>query len=323
MDDWLTEETSAEVIQFPEDIRQSVDDNLSKVDQPKMENVGEMLERCVLQVSRLETQREDLLREFLTLREPMTQAVDRLRGNLVENQRLLTLARMDHEDVLEKMQEVKRKLFKAARDGIRCQVTLAELEYQVAQDALTEEELKSQIQDLTEELLHLQESHRNRLHSLRDRTVEPFRPRAASDVGLCRQASVRLQRRLSVNVQNLESWYEPRLIALLKRRQFGEKALRASSEQGLSFRAQLEPLRQEVQRLEENKGQLELRINLKEQEREELIAQHKEAEEELKQELGKLALDIEIKKRQKKDLEALTNDILEEMAHLKSFLTFL
>ncbi|XP_019742692.1 syncoilin [Hippocampus comes] len=318
-----TEEPPTQLIQFLEDIKQSADDDklehdrTSEMDKSGMESVGQMFEHCIQQVSLLEIRREELIQELLYLQEPMMQIVDQLREKLREKRRLIALAQRDHTDVFEEVQQVKRKLFNTARDCIHSQVMLAEQEYWVAQAALTKEELKAQVQCLTEELLQLQESHQKHLNCLRDQAKKPCRPRAMSDVNLCRQASVRLQRRLSVSIQELESCYEPRLIALLKRRQLGEKALRVGQEQAASFRAQLEPLKQEVRRLEEQKTCLEQRINLMQQEREEMITHHKEVEEEVKQALRKLVLDFEVQKRLKKDLEAVTNYILDEMANLR------
>ncbi|CAK6976803.1 syncoilin [Scomber scombrus] len=331
--DMLSTEDSNMEFRFAEDVTESshIDSDVDtiitpeertqlsmiQIDQGDLDSLGQLFECCIQHVTQLELQRDELIQELLQIQEPMLRVVEHLRGKLVDTRRLVTLAQLDYIAVYEEVQQVKRKMFATARECIQNQVTLSAHEYEVAQSAVTQEELRAHIQSLIQELSQLREAHQNELNSLKDQASKPCRPRAMSDVSQCRQASVRLQRRLSGSVQALEGWYEPRLMVLLKRRQFGEDTVRISREQAMDLRVRLRPLREDKQRLEMERSCLEQRFHLMEREREESIAQHKETVETLKETLRELQVEFEVQRKSKNNLEELKDGLLRELRFLR------
>ncbi|XP_029544141.1 syncoilin-like isoform X2 [Oncorhynchus nerka] len=278
--------------------------------QVNMDSVGLLFEECIKKVGHLESQRDELILELLQLEQPMLQATVALRGQLLEARRVLTSVQLEFIHLQIEVGQVKSKLFVTARDCIQSQLALAAQQYEVAQAAITQEEHRAHIQNLTEEVAQLQEAQHNQLNTLKDRARQPSRPRAMSDVTHCRRASLDLQKRLSGSMRNLEGWYEPRLLALLRRRQAGKETLRRSRDVGRDLKARLGPLKEQTQRLELQRACLEERIALMERERVERVAQYKETVNSLEETMRKLKLELCIQKKANRQLEELKKGLL-------------
>ncbi|CAL8236633.1 unnamed protein product [Boreogadus saida] len=281
-----------------------------------MDHLGWLFDKCIQEVRGLEAQRDELIRELLRLHAPMLQAVAHLRRKVEEARKTLTLVQLDHIGVCEDVQQVKKRLLRAARGCIQSQVTLAAQKYDVAQSSITQDELKAQIPRLTQELSELQEAHRHKLSCLRDEARKPSRglARSLSDVSHCRRASLSLQRRLSGSMRSLEGWYEPRLMALLRRRQAGEEALRKSKELGQDLRVRLGPLEQDIQRLELQSACFEDRMVLMERDRRDCKAQFEETVDMLEETLRDLRVEFEIQRKSTTHLQSLKDGLLRELA---------
>uniref|UniRef100_A0A8C6ULV7 Syncoilin n=1 Tax=Neogobius melanostomus TaxID=47308 RepID=A0A8C6ULV7_9GOBI len=287
-----------------------------QTDSTDMDTLGQIFECCIEEVHRLETHRDKLIEEYVQLQKPMMEVVRHLRDRLVEAQRLLAQVQLDYISVYEDVQQVKRRLFIAARDCIQSQVTLAKHQYEVAQSGVTQEEHKTTIESLTEEKSDLQNTQRERVSHLKSQ-AKP-RSRTMSDsMSLCRQVSLRLQRRLSGSLKTLESWYEPRLMALLRRKQMGDEALKKSREQATDLQAQLGPLREDVHRLETQRTSLEQRITLMEEDGEQNLNKHKENVEKLKGVLNDLELEFEVQRNSKNSLQELKEGLMRELTFLR------
>ncbi|XP_010877209.2 syncoilin [Esox lucius] len=278
-----------------------------------MDSVGVSFEECIKEVGRLESQREDLVRELFKLEQPMLQATEALRAQLLEARRVLTTIQLEYINLQIEVGLVRSKLFVTTRDCIQSQLALAAQQYDVAQSAVTQEELQAHVQSLTEEVGQLRQAQKKRLKSLKDQARQPPRLHAKSDVTVCRRASLDLQRRLSGSMRSLEGWYEPRLLALLRRKQAGEDSLRKSSDVGQELKAILGPLEEQIQRLRVQRACLEKRIALMDGEREESRAHYKELADSLEETMSDLKLEISIQKKANSQLEEWNEGLLREL----------
>ncbi|XP_030628199.1 syncoilin-like [Chanos chanos] len=277
------------------------------------EDLAFLFEKCIGEVGDLERKRDALVQELLQLEQPMLQAVQEMRLQLTKTRSELSCTQLEKQRLQEEMSQVKRKLFAMVRDCIQTQVTMAAQQYEVAQLVLTQEELQSQVLDLIQETSHIREAHRNHLVALEEGLRSRRRPRAMSDLSHCRRASMEFGRYARSSMRSVEQWYEPRVMALLRRRQVGEEALRRTRELGQDLRTRLKPLKDESQKLELQKTCLEQRLALMEEQRRETMAQYKEAVFSLEESMRELKTELQVQINVNRQLEELRSMLLTQL----------
>ncbi|KAG9331465.1 hypothetical protein JZ751_018944 [Albula glossodonta] len=279
-----------------------------------LEKAGSHFEGCIEEVGQLEHRRDVLVAQLLQLEQPMAQAAQELRAELNRMGHCLARVELERRSLQEQVCQVKRRLFNVTRDCIQSQVTLSKQQHEVAQSAITQEELQAQIVALMEDVAQIREAQHRRLVEARDWLQGGGRrQRTRSDLTHCRRASADLQKFLRGGMNALDQRYEPRLLALLRRRQWGEEALRRHREQAKDLRAQVQPLEGEASSLHLQKACLEERIGLMELQRQQNLEQYRDTLEALEQSLRELRMETQVQKKRNEEMETLTSNMSKEL----------
>uniref|UniRef100_A0AAY5EBA6 Syncoilin, intermediate filament protein n=1 Tax=Electrophorus electricus TaxID=8005 RepID=A0AAY5EBA6_ELEEL len=291
-----------------------------------IKELGRALDDCIEEVSHLESRRDELVKEFLELEKPMLEEVEALRAELGDAQSLLSKARLERQGLQEEMRLLKRSLFAAARDCAQSQVALLIQQKEVEQFNQAQEEMQAHIGKLTEEITHLNFEHQSQLKVLQNQkdsiTQGSSKDITRSYLSQGRRASIDLQQYLQEGIKSLEEWYEPRLVALLKRREASADALSKSRELCQELKAQLGPLFDEEKRLALQRARLEERIRLMEKQRKENVEQYRETIDLLEESSRELKTELQIKINKIKEMETLKNGLAKQLYFYRQVLPY-
>ncbi|KAJ8387511.1 hypothetical protein AAFF_G00156120 [Aldrovandia affinis] len=114
-------------------------------------------------------------------------------------------------------------------------------------------------------------------------------------------------------IKALEEQYEPRLQALLKRKQAAAEALLETRAQAQDLRARLGPLREESQRLGLQRACLEDRVVLMQREREESVAQYRDTVDLLEESSRELRTELQIQRKKNTEIQTLKDSLTIEL----------
>ncbi|XP_066531704.1 syncoilin [Hoplias malabaricus] len=282
-----------------------------------IKELGTSFESCIEEVNQLEQRKEELVQELLELEKPMAAEVQALRNELKNAKNLLSKARIERQSLQEEMRVVKRRLFFAARDCAQSQVALATQQKHVEQLNQEQEEMKTYVEKLTEDITQLHSEHQENLQALQHQkdniTQESSKDKTRSYLYQGRRASTDLQQYLQDGIKSLEEWYEPRLVALLKIRESSAEALSKSKEQCQELKAQIGPLKDEEQRLGLERARLEERIRLMERQRKENVEQYRGTIDLLEESSRELKTELQIQIKKIKEMETLKNSLVKQL----------
>ncbi|XP_056268195.1 uncharacterized protein sync isoform X3 [Pseudoliparis swirei] len=264
--------------------------------------LGCQMEACIEEVQRLERRRKELLTEVLELRgakdrgeaveeeeeEPIdgkvvklmnafkreeegrraerTREIQSLREERAEEERTLWKVSLERQELHGELRTLRRRLFAAARDCAHNQAALNTQRREVEQLRGEEEKLQALVLQLTEEGSRLRAARQRQLSDLQAALQAQTcgqTSNAQDQLSECRRHSYGdVQQYLQAGLKALEDRYEPILLTLIKRREATAAALLKAREHARDLRAQLRPLKEEIQQLTLQRACLDDRLKL-------------------------------------------------------------
>ncbi|TSK31412.1 Syncoilin [Bagarius yarrelli] len=321
-EDCISDTAESMAVGEPEDCTVETVPELPKT--RELEELGATFESCIEEVRRLECRKEELVQEFLELEKPMVEKTHALRYELEEAKKLLCKANLQRQNQLNEVRLVRRRLFVAARECAQSQITLVIQQKEVEQLKEEEEEMKAFAEKLTEVIDQLNSEHQSQVQALQNQidhmTEKSSKDKTHSYRSQGRRASLDLQHYLQDGIKALEEWYNPRLVALLKRRQSSADALIKYREQCQELKTQIGPLKEEEQRLELERARLEERIHLMEKQRKENLEQYRETIDRLEESSRELKTELQMQIFKIKELEDLKKSLAKQLYYYRESL---
>ncbi|KAK5855349.1 hypothetical protein PBY51_005452 [Eleginops maclovinus] len=258
-----------------------------------------------------------LKREEEGRREERKKEIQSLREERAEEERRLWKVNLERQGLHDEFRKLKRRLFSMVRDCAHNQAALNTQHREVELLKREEERLQSLVLQLTEECSQRRAAQNQQLLDLKAQ----LHARSASQTSNTQdelQQSKRhscgdIQQYVQAGLKALEDRYEPILLTLLKRRETTVEALAKAREQAQEMRAQLRPLKEEIQKLSLQRACLEEKLKLIHIHRREDVGQYKETVYFLEESSRELKTELKIQKRKTKEIEELRDSLTKQV----------
>ncbi|XP_062266127.1 syncoilin [Platichthys flesus] len=250
-------------------------------------------------------------------REGRKKEIQSLREVRAEEERRMWKVNLERQELQDELRKLKMRLFAMVRACAHSQASLNNQRREVELLKREEEKLQSLVLQLTEESSHLRSDKQQRLLQLqtqRQAQTSSQNSSAQQELTECRRQSCGdIQQYLQGGLRALENRYEPILLALLKRREATAGALVKAKEQAQELRAQLRPLRDEIQQLKLRRACLEEKLKLICIHRKEDAGRYKETVFFLEESSRELKTEFKIQKKKTKDIEEMRDRLTKQL----------
>ncbi|XP_078094483.1 syncoilin [Mustelus asterias] len=284
-----------------------------------LQAVGEHFQECIQSVEELLEERENLIKELVFMKEPMHKEIESLREELLKLYLTKSKTEIECDNFKQEIASTKQNLFEIIKAQMACKYKLHITKQSLPQVAAQQEALRSKAQVLSDELTQLKNHKETNqiIHQLENiKNTKNIRTSSKSY-----QANREFQNFAGESWQWLDKYYEPKLGKLTKWNKSRSESLRLIQQQIKAFIKQLQPLQDEVTRLNLQRQRLEQQLQFMQRKWAEDILQYQKEKSELQEKVSLLKTELKLQKQKNDDIKHLKESLADELLNYKESLT--
>ncbi|KAK2921291.1 hypothetical protein Q8A73_000776 [Channa argus] len=258
-----------------------------------------------------------LKKEEEARREERKREIQSLKEQRADEEKRMWKVNLERQGLQDELRKLKRSLFTVARECAQNQAALNSHDRAVELLKREEEKLQLLVLQLTEESCQLRSGQQQQLLKLQvelQAQSSSHTSNAQDELTECRRHSCGdIEQYVQGGLRALEERYEPILLALLKRREATAGALVKAKEQAQEMKAQLRPLKEDIQKLKLQRACLEEKLKLIHLHWREDVVRYKETVYCLEENSSGLKTELKIQKKKIKEIEELRDSLAKQL----------
>ncbi|XP_048414194.2 syncoilin-like isoform X2 [Stegostoma tigrinum] len=286
-----------------------------------LQAVGKRFQECIDSVGELLEERENLIKELSFMKEPVYKEIGNLRAELLKLYQTKLKAEIECDNFKEEMTCTKKTLFKITKAQMTCKYELHINKQDLSLTTSQRKTLESRAQTLSDELAVLKHCHQKEINQLIRQLESIKNGRSTLSLMNSHQTNEEFQSLFGEQWQWLEKYYEPKVRNLLNWSKTRAESLKCTLQEIENFKKQLQPLQEQVTKLNTRRQRLEGQVQFIERKWAEDILQYQEQKRELQEKVSLLKTELDVQKQKNNNIKQLKESLSEELFVYKESLT--